>query len=125
MWHGWADPQVPPQNSLIYYSNVLKAVGPPAEDSIALFMLPGVYHCAGGPGPDTFDQMGSIQAWVEQGAEARRGSWRRHQTAGKTTGRGPSVRLARWRLIAASAARTTQPTLPGGRSAARTSTARR
>ena len=28
MWHGWTDPQVPPQLSTIYYYNVLKTVGP-------------------------------------------------------------------------------------------------
>ena len=45
MWHGWADPQVTPQNSTIYYTNVQKTVGRQADESIALFMLPGVYHC--------------------------------------------------------------------------------
>jgi feruloyl esterase len=72
MWHGWADPQVPPQLSTIYYSNVLKTVGPSAEQSIALFMMPGVYHCAGGPGPDNFDRMGAIAAWVERGHKPTR-----------------------------------------------------
>ena len=72
MWHGWADPQVTPQNSTIYYNNVLKTVGKQAEDSIALFMLPGVYHCQGGPGPDTFDRMGVLEQWVEQGRKPTR-----------------------------------------------------
>ena len=72
MWHGWADPQVPPQLSTIYYTNVLKTVGPSAEQSIALFMMPGVYHCAGGPGPDNFDRMGAIAAWVEGGHKPTR-----------------------------------------------------
>jgi feruloyl esterase len=72
MWHGWADPQVTPQNSTIYYNNVLKTVGKQAEDSIALFMLPGVYHCQGGPGPDTFDRMGVLDQWVEQGRKPTR-----------------------------------------------------
>jgi feruloyl esterase len=72
MWHGWSDPQVPPQLSTIYYSNVLKTVGPSAEQSIALFMMPGVYHCAGGPGPDNFDRMGAIAAWVERGHKPAR-----------------------------------------------------
>ena len=72
MWHGWADPQVPPQLSTIYYANVLKTVGPSAEQSIALFMMPGVYHCAGGPGPDNFDRMGAIAAWVERGHKPTR-----------------------------------------------------
>jgi len=72
MWHGWADPQVTPQNSTIYYNKVLKDVGKQAEDSIALFMLPGVYHCQGGPGPDTFDRMGVLEQWVEQGRKPAR-----------------------------------------------------
>jgi feruloyl esterase len=72
MWHGWADGQVTPQNSTIYYNNVLKTVGRQAEDSIALFMLPGVYHCQGGPGPDTFDRMAALEQWVEQGRKPTR-----------------------------------------------------
>ena len=72
MWHGWADPQVTPQNSTIYYNNVKKTVGRQADDSIALFMLPGVYHCQGGPGPDTFDRMAAIEQWVEQGRKPTR-----------------------------------------------------
>ena len=72
MWHGWADPQVTPQTSTIYYTNVLKTVGRQAEDSIALFMLPGVYHCQGGPGPDTFDRMAALDQWVEQGKKPTR-----------------------------------------------------
>jgi feruloyl esterase len=72
MWHGWADPQVTPQNSTIYYDNVKKTVGRQADDSIALFMLPGVYHCGSGPGPDTFDRMAAIEQWVEQGKKPTR-----------------------------------------------------
>jgi feruloyl esterase len=83
MYHGWADQQVPPQLSPLYYGNVLKAVGPSADQSIALFMMPGVYHCAGGPGPDNFDRMAVIEAWVEKGQKPTRIlAW--HQTAGKT-----------------------------------------
>ena len=66
------DPQVTPQNSTIYYNNVLKTVGKQAGDSIALFMLPGVYHCQGGPGPDTFDRMAVLEQWVEQGRKPTR-----------------------------------------------------
>jgi feruloyl esterase len=72
MYHGWADPQVTPQNSIIFYINVLKIVGKSAENSIALFMLPGVSHCGGGPGPDTFDKMAAISQWVEQGQKPAR-----------------------------------------------------
>ena len=67
MYHGWNDPQVNPLNSVIYYENVLKAVGKnKAENSIALFMIPGMNHCSGGPGTDNFDRIKVIEDWVEQ-----------------------------------------------------------
>ncbi len=68
MYHGWSDPQVNPLNSVIYYKNVLDAVGKAeSANSIELFMIPGMNHCAGGPGTDTFDKMKVIEQWVEQG----------------------------------------------------------
>lgn len=68
MYHGWSDPQVNPLNSVIYYTNVLDAVGKnKAANSIELFMIPGMNHCAGGPGTDTFDKMKVIEQWVEEG----------------------------------------------------------
>src|SRR5262249_32300783 len=54
MYHGWNDPQVNPMNSVIYYESVLKTVGKKAANSIALFMVPGMNHCSGGPGTDNF-----------------------------------------------------------------------
>jgi feruloyl esterase len=98
MWHGWADPQVTPQNSTIYFTNVLKTVGKKAEDSIALFMLPGVYHCGGGPGPDRFDRMAAIEQWVEGGRKPTR-IVASHQTNGKvdrTRPLCPFGEVARW-----------------------------
>jgi feruloyl esterase len=68
MYHGWNDPQVNPLNSVIYYESVLKAVGKEqAANSIALFMIPGMNHCSGGPGTDNFDKVKVIEQWVEQG----------------------------------------------------------
>lgn len=68
MYHGWADPQVTPVNSVIYYNNVVKAVGKDkAANSIALFMVPGMNHCQGGVGTDTFNKVKVIEEWVEQG----------------------------------------------------------
>jgi feruloyl esterase len=52
MYHGWTDQQVNPLNSVMYYENVLTTVGKKrAENSIALFMVPGMNHCSGGPAP--------------------------------------------------------------------------
>jgi feruloyl esterase len=68
MYHGWSDPQVNPINSVIYYNNVLDAVNKEkAANAIELFMIPGMNHCAGGPGTDTFDKIKVLEQWVEQG----------------------------------------------------------
>jgi feruloyl esterase len=72
MWHGWSDPQVPADNSIEYFESVLRAVGVQARNSIELFMLPGVLHCGGGPGPDSFDKMAPIVDWVENGKKPAR-----------------------------------------------------
>ena len=29
-------------------------------------MAPGMGHCAGGPGPNSFDSLSALEAWVEQ-----------------------------------------------------------
>ena len=50
MYHGWADPLVTPDASLIMHKQITEAVGPAAEKSLALFMVPGMGHCQGGPG---------------------------------------------------------------------------
>ena len=68
MYHGWADRQVPAMSSVSYYSQVLDAVGRSAAGkSIQLYMVPGMDHCQGGPGTDTFDKMAAIEEWVAKG----------------------------------------------------------
>jgi tannase/feruloyl esterase len=68
MYHGWSDPQVSPGNTVNYYTSVLKTMGAAATaDSIRLFMLPGMGHCGGGDGPNTFDAMGTLARWFEKG----------------------------------------------------------
>jgi feruloyl esterase len=69
MYHGSADPFITPLNSLDYYAAVIKAGGgddgSPDEDAVnetrafaRLFMVPGMNHCAGGPGANTFGGVG-------------------------------------------------------------------
>jgi hypothetical protein len=81
MWHGWADPILPPEPSVVFYEAVLQQSGPKARDQFRLFMIPGVQHCVGGTGADAIGQIGAplpgerpersvgaaIQAWVETG----------------------------------------------------------
>jgi feruloyl esterase len=68
MYHGWADPQVTPLNSVRYFNEVLKTVGNAVKGtSIQLYMAPGMNHCRGGTGPDSFDMMGAMEEWVRNG----------------------------------------------------------
>ena len=83
MYHGWSDPQVNPLNSVTYYDNVVKTVGKKqSANSIALFMIPGMNHCSGGPGTDTFDKVGVLEKWVEKKETPTR-IVASHLTAGK------------------------------------------
>jgi len=74
-YHGWADPDISPLNSVNYYESVIHFDGRGARRGLAdtqgffrLFMVPGMYHCNGGPGPNTFDAVRALEDWVERGA---------------------------------------------------------
>lgn len=69
LYHGWADQLVAPGTSINYYNSVVKALGGSSKtaSSVRLFMVPGMGHCAGGEGPNTFDAVGALERWVEQG----------------------------------------------------------
>jgi len=67
MYFGWADPALNPNMGVEYYESVAKRMGPATTDFFRLFMVPGMLHCGGGPGPDQFDSLGALSAWVEKG----------------------------------------------------------
>ncbi|WP_122614306.1 tannase/feruloyl esterase family alpha/beta hydrolase [Pseudomonas viridiflava] len=68
LWHGWADPQVSPLNTLAYHEAVEAHMGKARTESFTrLYMLPGVYHCGRGEGPSEVDLLTPIMAWVEKG----------------------------------------------------------
>jgi tannase/feruloyl esterase len=68
MYHGWSDPQVPPLATVAYFNAVLKATGESRRGTaIQLYMQPGVNHCWGGDGPDTFDSIGALDQWMGSG----------------------------------------------------------
>jgi feruloyl esterase len=66
MFHGWADAGLSPFMSLDYVDRVYTH-DRTARDDVRLFMLPGVLHCMGGPGPDRIDVLGALDAWVATG----------------------------------------------------------
>jgi len=67
-YHGWSDPQISPSNSTEYYRRVLNTLAGKADvqASHRLFMAPGMGHCGGGEGPNTFDMLAALERWVEQ-----------------------------------------------------------
>ena len=69
LYHGWSDNLIAPLNSVNYFNRVVSVLGGPekAEKSVRLFMAPGMGHCAGGDGPNTFDTIAPLEQWVEQG----------------------------------------------------------
>jgi feruloyl esterase len=82
MYHGWADPLIPSQSSINYFNALVGndshgfqqasfSAGNPAlqrtQSYARLYMVPGMYHCSGGPGPNTFDALTPLVNWVETG----------------------------------------------------------
>jgi feruloyl esterase len=88
MYHGWADPLIPSQSSINYFNalvdedgHVLQGAGLQqasfgrdgnpelrrTQGYARLFMVPGMFHCSGGPGPNTFDALTPLVNWVEGG----------------------------------------------------------
>jgi feruloyl esterase len=55
LYHGWNDPAITALNTIGYYESLVKKMGQRDVDSfVRLYMAPGMQHCVGGPGPDSF-----------------------------------------------------------------------
>ena len=81
LYHGWCDAAIPPENTINYYQSVVTKMGSSDSDQfLRLFMVPGLQHCGGGPGPNNFGQAGvsaqadpehdislALERWVEKG----------------------------------------------------------
>src|SRR5439155_1552507 len=71
-YHGWSDPQISPASSVQYYARAIDASGAnggaaAVSASYRLFLAPGMGHCAGGEGPNSFDMVAALEQWVEKG----------------------------------------------------------
>ncbi len=79
LYHGWSDAAIPAQSTIDYFQSVVSKMG--AKDSasfVRLFMVPGMQHCGGGSGTDSFgagaaqgdaqhDMGKALERWVEEG----------------------------------------------------------
>jgi feruloyl esterase len=76
LFHGFADPVIPSLNTAAYYERLIASQTRNGrqneglhrtQEFARLFLLPGVGHCGGGAGPDTFDGLDPLVQWVEHG----------------------------------------------------------
>jgi hypothetical protein len=67
IYHGLADQLIFPQGTINYYHRVQQATGGHAADFARVFLVPGMFHCAGGPGPQPDKPMNKLISWVEGG----------------------------------------------------------
>ena len=83
MYHGWNDPSISPLNTIEYYNRVVghlmngkngsrDEAETKAQQQVRLFMVPGMLHCSGGPGPSNFDMLTALEEWVEKGRAPER-----------------------------------------------------
>jgi pimeloyl-ACP methyl ester carboxylesterase len=66
VYHGWLDAALSPIMTTEYIDAVY-AKDAAAKADVKLFMLPGVLHCAGGPGPDQIDYLDVLDKWASGG----------------------------------------------------------
>jgi Tannase and feruloyl esterase len=115
IYHGWNDGgsggAISPQNSVNYYSSVLARMGPQQQEWLRLFIVPGMAHCGGGPGPNQVNWMVALERWRESGIApdqliaSRVSDNRVNMTR-------PICPIHKSRSTTASAARTTRQTSP-------------
>jgi feruloyl esterase len=67
MYQGWSDASVAPTRTVAYLGEVKRRLGQASHDFVRLFMVPGMFHCSDGPGPNVFDSLGALETWVEDG----------------------------------------------------------
>jgi hypothetical protein len=71
LWHGWNDQHISPQSTLLYYDAMRRVMGN-VDRFAKLYLFPGTAHCGGGEGPNTYDVLTPVMAWVESGREPAR-----------------------------------------------------
>jgi feruloyl esterase len=76
MYQGWGDPLNAQTLPVDYRAQVIglfagaggrAAAERRVDGFLRLFMVPGMGHCQGGPGPSRFDGLAALRAWVEEG----------------------------------------------------------
>ncbi len=88
LWHGWSDSALAPTSTIDYYSSVISKMGRQDADGFTrLYMVPGMQHCGGGPGPNSLrgPMTTALEQWVEQGSAPDRIIATKFKTDGNPT----------------------------------------
>jgi feruloyl esterase len=71
IYHGWGDGDSHPELTYDYYKDVVMKTFDgdvnAAREKVRLFMVPGMGHCGGGPGCNSWDRLAPLVDWVEHG----------------------------------------------------------
>jgi hypothetical protein len=113
IYHGWSDAAIPPTATIEYYNRVAAKMGASnAESFVRLFMVPGMQHCAGGPGATEFGQTvvkgadpqhdvnAALERWVEQGTAPEQIVATKYKGASPASGVERTRPLCRYPLVA-------------------------
>jgi len=69
LYHSWSDDSLTPATAIDFYKANEQTFGKEALDPFfRLFVIPGMFHCRGGEGPDAVDFLGVMERWVEKKA---------------------------------------------------------
>ena len=80
LYHGWSDAAIAAGNTIDYYNSIAAKMGDEKTRAfVRVFMVPGMQHCGGGSGPNSFGQFSvggdnpdrdisaALERWVEKG----------------------------------------------------------
>ncbi len=69
LYHGFSDDEASPYRSIWFYRELADRTGgyTKLQQDARLFMMPGMGHCMGGDGPNSFDTLTAFDAWVTRG----------------------------------------------------------
>ena len=69
IYHGYDDLVISPYSSIWFYQDLAEQNGgyDKLQGHARLFLVPGMQHCTGGAGPNTFDTLSALENWAEKG----------------------------------------------------------
>ncbi|MDA1372450.1 MAG: tannase/feruloyl esterase family alpha/beta hydrolase [Proteobacteria bacterium] len=71
VYHGWSDTLIVAEDTVDYFNDMVNTTFAgslaAAGNNARLFLAPGMGHCAGGPGANTWDKLTPLVEWVENG----------------------------------------------------------